>query len=90
MVKADSDKIKIIIHRIGLKYHLQDEDIRKIITSPYIFTRETITNLDIENNTSEEDFNNLKTNFIFPKLGKLYVRYQTVLRYQNKKNNNNK
>ena len=43
--KADEDKIKILIHQIGLKYNLQDRIINKIITSPYQFTRETIKGL---------------------------------------------
>lgn len=87
MIKVDNDKIKILIHKIGLKYHLQDEDIRKIITSPYLFARETITSLNVENNASEDEFNKLKTNFIFPKIGKFYIKYGTVLKYQSKKNN---
>jgi hypothetical protein len=87
MIKVDHDKVKILIHRIGLKYHLKDDDIRKIITSPYLFARETITDLSIDDNISENDFNKLKTNFIFPKIGKFYVKYNVVRRYQNKKNN---
>jgi len=88
MSKADSDKVKMLIHKIGLKYHLQDEDIRKIIASPYMFARETITSLDLKDNISEEDFNKLKTNFIFPKIGKFYVKYGVVTRYQNTNKNN--
>ncbi len=85
MTKSDNDKIKKLIHRIGLKYNLRDEDVNKIITSPYIYVRQIITNMEIEENITEDEFNKLKTNFIFPNIGKLYIKYGTVLRYQNQK-----
>lgn len=85
MNKADQDKVKSLIHKIGLKYNLQDDVIKKIVTSPYIFAREHITSLSIEENITEEEFNKLKTNFIFSHIGKLYINYGTVLRYQNQK-----
>ena len=78
--KVDEDKIKALIHKIGLKYHLQDKVINKIINSPYQFTRETIKNLNFENIESEEDFDKLKTNFIYLYLGKLYTNYDKYIK----------
>jgi hypothetical protein len=73
--KVDEDKIKILIHRIGLKYNLQDNIINKIINSPYQFTREIMKALELDNINSEEEFNKLKTNFIYLYLGKLYTNF---------------
>lgn len=80
MKSKDEDKIRALIHRIGLKYNLQDKVINKIINSPYQFTRETIKNLEFENIESEEDFNRLKTNFIYLYIGKLYTTYERYIK----------
>lgn len=83
--KVDEDKIKALIHRIGLKYNLQDSVVNKVINSPYQFTRETIKNLELENITTEEEFNKLKTNFIYLYLGKLYTSYDKYVKNKNLK-----
>ena len=44
--KIDDPKVKALIHRIGLKYNLQDEIINTIINSQYKFIRETIRELN--------------------------------------------
>lgn len=63
------------MHKLGLKYHLQDHIINKIVNSPYKFTRETITNLNVDEVETEEDFNKLKTNFIYMYIGKIYTNF---------------
>jgi len=75
MNKVDEDALKKLIHTIGLKHNLQDSIINKIVNSPYRFARETITNIDIENIKDEDEFNKLKTNFLFAYIGKLYTSY---------------
>lgn len=99
MNKNDADKVKKLIHTIGLKYKLQDSVINKIVNSPYRFTRETIVSMELENIENEEDFNKLKTNFIFAYIGKLYTNYsiykkilnqkQKLIEYHNLKQNKN-
>lgn len=75
MDNIDDTAVKMLIHRIGLKYNLQDSIINKIVNSPYKFTKHTIVNMDTSSVTSEEDFNNLKTNFIYKYIGKVYCTY---------------
>jgi hypothetical protein len=75
MNKVDSDKVKLLMHKIGLKHHLQDSVINKIVNSPYRFARETIVNIKLDGIEDEVEFNKLKTNFIFAHLGKLYTTY---------------
>lgn len=83
--KVDEDKIKMLIHKIGLKYNLQDNVINKIINSPYQFTRETIKSLELDNIESEEDFEKLKVNFIYLYLGKLYTNYDKLVKREKMK-----
>jgi len=73
--KIDDPKVKALIHRIGLKYNLQDEIINTIINSQYKFIRETIHDLNIKDTETKEDFDKLKTNFILPYIGKLHISY---------------
>lgn len=82
---SNEDKIKILIHRLGLQYNLKDDEIRKIVNSPYKFTRETISKLDINPDTTEEEFNKLKTNFIYVSIGKIYTSFEIFNKFKNLK-----
>lgn len=82
MSDVNENKVKLLIHRVGLKHNLQDAVINKIINSQYKFVRETITNLDVENITTEEEFNKLKTNFMFMYIGKLYTNFSIFNKYK--------
>jgi len=81
MSKVDNDKIKALIHSIGLKYNLQDEVINKIVNSPYKFTREKISELQISDDMSEEEYNKLKTNFMYLYIGKLYTTFEMCTKF---------
>ena len=74
------DKIKTLTHKIGLKYNLRDEIITKIINSPYKFTRDKISHLEIH-----DEYKKLETNFIYPFLGKLYTNFDMCTKYYNYK-----
>jgi len=69
------NKIKILLIQLSKKYNLPVEEIKEIISSPYKFSKETITNIDFDKIKTEEDFNSLKKNFIFPHIGKIYANY---------------
>ena len=81
MSKVDDDKIKALIHSIGLKHNLQDEVINKIVNSPYKFTREKISELQISDDMSEEEYNKLKTNFIYLYIGRLYTTFDICTKF---------
>lgn len=87
MNKVDNGKLKMLIHKIGLDFNLRDDDIKKIVSSPYKFTREKISNLELEGIKNEEDFNKLKTNFIYPYIGKIYTTYRVYEKLNKQKNN---
>jgi len=79
MNKIDDKKIKDIIHSIGLANNLTDDEVRNIVESQFRFTYETIKNLSFSD-LSEEEIDNLKTNFYFKYLGKLYTNSETIRR----------
>jgi uncharacterized protein YpuA (DUF1002 family) len=76
------DKVKSLIHKIGLKYNLRDNIVNKIVNSPYRFTREIMTHLDFEKIKNEDDFKNLKTNFIYQYIGKIYTQFSVLERHR--------
>lgn len=87
MSKLDDIKIKKLIHSIGLKYNLSDEVVKKIVESPYEFSREKFKELNLDDIETEEEFEKTKTNFMYPSFFKLVTDYYTVKtrkKYKNK------
>lgn len=83
--EIDEKKVKALIHSIGLKYGLQDDVILKIVNSPYKFTRETIGQLKLDEIQAKEELENIKTNFIYSYIGKLFVDFDFMQRIRNLK-----
>jgi hypothetical protein len=69
----DKKKVKDLIHTLGLKYKMTDEEIRSIVESPFLFTYLRIRELDFNNVKTEEELSELKTNFLYRAFGKLYL-----------------
>lgn len=68
---ADKLKAREIAAESGRTY----EEVIRIIKSPYVFMRGTISNLDIKRDLDRSEFEKLKTNFNIPSIGKLYASY---------------
>lgn len=88
MDKIDESEIKKLIHRIGLKYNLRDDIVNKILVSPYKFTREKITELELKEVVDREDAEALKTNFMYLHIGKLYISIDRLLTINKRKQKN--
>lgn len=88
MDKIDEGEIKRLIHRIGLKYNLRDDIVNKILVSPYKFTREKITELELKEVVDREDVEALKTNFMYLHIGKLYISIDRLLTINKRKQKN--
>ena len=78
MDNIDDTFVKMLIHKIGLKHNLRDNVITKIVNSPYKFTKDTITSIDVSSISSEDEFDKLKTNFIYKYIGKIYCTYRVL------------
>ena len=72
MDKIDESHVNKLIHKIGLKYNLKDSDVKNILESQFRFTYDKIKELNLSDIT-EEELNELKTNFQYKYLGKLYI-----------------
>jgi hypothetical protein len=77
MKKSDDEKIKQILHRVGLNNNLRDDDVRKIFESQFKFTYDTIRELELKEIT-EEELDNLKTNFQYKYIGKLFINKEIL------------
>lgn len=85
MSKIDKLKINALIHKIGLKYNLTDSVIKDIVDSPYIFTVETIKELNLDNIKTEEELSVIKSNFLYRAFGRIYVSFPLINRRNNLK-----
>jgi hypothetical protein len=64
-----------IVNDLMIKYNLSEKEVIEIIESPFIFIRQTIKELDVEDIKTEEEFNNKIKNFNIPSIGKLHGSY---------------
>jgi hypothetical protein len=79
--KADLLKLK----ELAEKYGLTVGEVRNIVHSQFEFVRVTNRNLIIPDGLTREEFRNLKTNFTFPALGKMYASHFLYDRIQENK-----
>lgn len=86
-MKAEDHRIKKLIHSLGLEFGLQDEVVKKIVQAPFKFARDTMHDLDVNESLTKEEFESIKTNFIFAHLGKLYTNFRIYEKIQKQKNN---
>ncbi len=83
--QIEDKKIKDLIHTIGLNNNLTDEQVREIVEAPSRFTYQEIRKLEIQGIPIEE-VDNLKKNFYFKYIGKLYTDSEVVTKLNNKAN----
>lgn len=70
--KIHSVEVNKIIHSIGLKYNLRDSEVRAIVESQFRFAYEKIQSSTFDE-MNDEELEQVKTNFLFKYLGKLYT-----------------
>ena len=80
MDKKDKKKVQQLMHSVGLNHGLTAQQIKEIVESPFEFTAETIKELDLDNVTTEEELSEIKTNFNYRALGKLYLHFPLLAR----------
>lgn len=88
--KLNQDKVKALIHRIGLRHNLSDDVVKDIIGAPYEFAEKEIRKLKLMDITSEEELEKTKTNFLFKHIGRIYVLYSSIQSKRNRIKNMNK
>lgn len=73
---------KEIVSKVAKEVNLPEEVVLKTYNAYWRFIRESIQQLPLKDNLSEEEFKLLKTNFNIPSIGKLACTYD---RYKGKK-----
>lgn len=90
MDKVSKAKIKKLIHRHALLNNMTDAEFEKLINSPYEFAAEKIKELKLDDIETEEEFDKVKTNFIFTSFFKLVIDFRRIQARNNRRNNINK
>lgn len=80
---VDDKKVKNLIHSIGLINNLTDNEVKEIIEAQFRFTYEQMRKISFKELTDEE-IDNLKTNFYYKYIGKLYTDSR-IIKSHNKK-----
>lgn len=87
MSKIDKIKTDRLIHKLGLKYNLTDEVVKKLVESPYEFTAEKLQAIHFDEIETEERFNEEKTTFMYKTFGRLYISFPMLKRRADRRNN---
>jgi hypothetical protein len=74
---------KIEITRIAKEKGFSYDQVEKMIRSQYAFIYESLKNLDLPRDLTEEEFKKVAKNYNIPAIGKLYSSY-TVYKKLNK------
>jgi len=67
--------IEVLSKELGIPTEVVDAAYKSF----YSFMREVISNLPLKEDLTEEEFNQLRTNFNIPALGKLHCTYERYL-----------
>lgn len=68
-----------ILNKVAKELNIPLEVVKLAYESYWAFIRETIINLPLKEDLSEEDFHKLRTNFNIPSLGKLTCTYDRMI-----------
>lgn len=67
-----------ILEKVSEKTNIPLEIVSKVYDCYWLYIRNTIQDLPLKDNLSEEEFNKLRTNFNIPSLGKLTCDYNRL------------
>ena len=82
-----ADKLKLA--ELAVKYGITAEEAELIVQTPYEFIRDTTKELDFVDGLSNDELEEMKTNFNLPAIGKLHMSkflYQRIQENKKKKN----
>ena len=68
-----------ILKKVAIELNLPVEVVKEAYESYWLFIRQSITDLPLKEDLSEEDFNKLKSNFNIPSIGKMSVTWKRYL-----------
>lgn len=68
-----------ILKKVSEELNLPLEVVKEAYESYWLFIRQSITDLPLKEDLSEEDFNKLRSNYNIPSLGKMSVTWERYL-----------
>lgn len=68
-----------ILKKVAIELNLPVEVVKLAYESYWLFIRQSITDLPLKEDLSEEDFNKLRSNFNIPSIGKMSVTWERYL-----------
>ena len=74
-----------IINKVSKDLNYSKDIVKKVYQSYWLFIRETLKNVDLTQELTEEEFNKLRVSFNIPSIGKLVCRYKDYKTIRNKK-----
>lgn len=83
-------KFKFKIKDISRKYNIPESVVEEIFNSQFKFYRTKMSEMNLNDVKTEEDYNNLKHIFYFKYIGKFFISWNKVTKIResiNKKNN---
>lgn len=83
---SNNKKIKEIAKARGIS----ESEVIAIVSSPYYFMNGKLSELSFEDGLTRKEFEDKKTNFNIPSIGKLYASHYLYKIIQNNKNKNKK
>jgi hypothetical protein len=72
------DNYSLLLHKLSLKYRIPLSELKKLVESQFEFIQEKTKELDFKKIETEEEFNNIKTNFNVMYLFTLHAKYKPV------------
>lgn len=69
---------KELYEKVAKELNLDSEVIKEVYLSQWQFIKNTIEALPLKGNLSEEEFNQLRTSFNLPSLGKMYTTFDKI------------
>lgn len=77
---------KSIFEKVSNKLNISPKLVQDIYNLYWSYIKETIQSLPLKEDLTKESFNNLRTNFNIPSIGKLYCNYERYLGVKDKIN----
>lgn len=77
-----------VITTVAGELSLPKKVVKEIVISQWNLIRETIPTIELDNCTTEEEFNKLKIGFNLASLGKFYTTYKVITAVKNRQERN--
>lgn len=74
-----------IISKVSKDLNYSKDIVKKVYQSYWLFIRETLKDINLDQDLTEEEFNKLRVSFNIPSIGKLVCRYKDYKAIKNKK-----